>query len=126
MLPRDLGGGDPAIKRTAAERIADIQHAIARCLDYAPDLDSANERHASMTADAIERNIAIIGEAATHLPEQVTSALPDVDWAGIRGMRNSLVHQYYGIETAIIRDVLDTKLKPLSEQLTHHTANHPS
>lgn len=66
-----------------------------------------------MAVDAIERNIATIGEAANHLPETVTGALPGIDWQAIRGMRNILIHEYFGVENAVVRDVIETKLQPL-------------
>lgn len=57
------------MSRTAADRIADIRAAVARFLRYADDLDAAEGHLADMAADAIERNIAVIGEAANNLPE---------------------------------------------------------
>ncbi len=81
------------MSRTPEERIADIRAAIARCQSYADDLDATQGHLADMAVDAIERNIAVIGEAAKHLPETVTEALPQIDWYAIRGMRNILVHE---------------------------------
>ena len=77
-----------------------------------------------MALDAIERNIAVIGEAATHLPELVTDELGEVDWSAIRGMRNILVHEYFGVEITIIRDVIDSKLQPLDRALLKFLEQH--
>ncbi|MDR3360303.1 MAG: DUF86 domain-containing protein [Bifidobacteriaceae bacterium] len=79
-----------------------------------------------MAADAIERNIAVIGEAANHLPESLTQALPEVDWPAVRGMRNILIHEYFGVEKAVVRDVIETELKPLDALLSQHTLQTPS
>ena len=101
------------MSRSAEERIADIRSAIARCLRYSNDLDEANGHIAQMARDAIERNIAVTGEAAAHLPANVTDELSEIDWSAIRGMRNILIYDYFGVETAVVRDVIDSKLQPL-------------
>jgi uncharacterized protein with HEPN domain len=108
------------VRRSVPERVGDIRTAIARCLEYATDLDSTEGHLAQMAVDAIERNIATIGEAVNHLPDTVTEALPGIDWQAIRGMRNILIHEYFGVENAVIRDVIETKLQPLDEALAQY------
>lgn len=46
-----------------------------------------------MAADAVERNLQIIGEAVARLPATVTDARPEIGWPAIRGMRKILVHK---------------------------------
>lgn len=75
-----------------------------------------------MALDAVERNIAVIGEAANHLPESVTMGLPEIDWPAIRGMRNILIHEYFGVENSVVRDVIDSKLRALDAALAHYSA----
>lgn len=108
------------MSRATEERIADIRAAIARCLRYAGDLDATEGHLAEMAIDAIERNIAVIGEAASHLPEAVTGALPEIDWSAIRGMRNVLVHEYFGVDKGVVRDVIDTKIRALDDALARY------
>ena len=69
---------------------------------------------------AIERNLQIIGEATKHLPAEVTEAHPQVAWPQIRGFRNILVHQYFGVDIAVVRDVVETHLPPLAQALRQH------
>ncbi len=75
-----------------------------------------------MAADAVERNIAVIGEAARHLPANVVDALPQVDWAAIRGMRNILIHEYFGVDKDVVRDVIETTLQRLDSALADYVA----
>lgn len=75
-----------------------------------------------MSRTTQERNIAVIGEAATHLPETVTEALPQIDWSAIRGMRNILVHEYVGVDKTVISDLIATKLRALDDALAQYTA----
>lgn len=66
-----------------------------------------------MAEDAIERNLQIIGEAATHLPVEIIADHPEVPWPQIRGFRNILVHQYFGVDL----DLVDNHLPVLEESL---------
>ena len=59
------------------------------------------------------RNIEILGEAAKHLPATLTNAHADVEWKAIAGMRDKLVHDYFGVNIDILWDVLRTKLPAL-------------
>jgi uncharacterized protein with HEPN domain len=106
--------------RGAEQRIADILEAIDRCVRYAGTLDSPDADLIHMAEDAIERNLQIIGEAANHLPEEVTDEHPDIAWPQIRGLRNILVHQYFGVDRGVIRDVVDAHLAPLARALQSH------
>lgn len=73
-----------------------------------------------MAEDAVERNLQIIGEAAKHLPAELTDAHPEIAWPqirGFRGFRNILVHQYFGVDVATVREVVETYLPPLAAAL---------
>ena len=104
------------MSRGPAQRIADVPGAIERCQRYAGALDGDTDV-VEMPEDAIERNLQIIGEAVNHLPAAITDAHPEVTWPQIRGFRSILVHQYFGVETEVVRDVVATYLPPLAETL---------
>lgn len=103
--------------RSTPERIADILDAIERCRRYEPWLDADDTTIAEMAADAIERNLQNIGEAVASLPPEVTDPHPEITWPQIRGMRNILVHEYFGVDTATIRDVIENHLGRIDEAL---------
>ena len=65
----------------------------------------------------------IIGEAVNHLPAEITDAHPEIGWPQIRGFRNILVHQYFGVDVDVVRDVVDAHLPPLAEALRDHVAD---
>jgi len=108
------------VSRSTEQRIADILHAIDRCQRYVDTLNSEDPGLIDMAEDAVERNLQIIGEAANHLPAELTDAHPEIAWPQIRGFRNILVHQYFGIDVATVRDVIETHLPPLAEALRGH------
>lgn len=66
------------MSRATDQRIADILQAIDRCQWYAGALDAEDTDLVDMAEDAIERNLQIIGEAANHLPAEVTDAHPEI------------------------------------------------
>jgi len=108
------------VTRSSEQRIADILEAIERCRRYVDALASEDSDLADMAKDAVERNLQIIGEAVNHLPPDVTDAHPAVPWPQIRGFRNILVHQYFGVDVAVVRDVIETHLPVLAEELLAH------
>jgi uncharacterized protein with HEPN domain len=105
------------MSRDVGQRIADILYSIDRCTRYIVALDSDDPNVIDMAQDAIERNLQIIGEAAKHLPTEITDAHPEIGWPQIRGFRNVLVHQYFGVDLETVRDVIQTHLPNLEAAL---------
>lgn len=79
-----------------------------KVLAYTDGLDQAGFVANGITYDATLRNLELISEAATHLPDEVRSSHPKVPWRMIIATRNQLVHGYLGIDNdtlwSIIRD----------------------
>ena len=67
--------------------------------------------------DAIIRNLEIIGEASIHVSEDIKQKYPDVAWKEMRGMRNFVVHQYFGIELNEIWSTLINDIPLLKKQI---------
>ena len=67
--------------------------------------------------------IATCRSSAKHLPSELTDAHPDIAWPQIRGFRNILVHQYFGVDLATVRDVVETHLPPLAAALRGTISN---
>jgi uncharacterized protein with HEPN domain len=91
----------------------DILEAIHQIRTYLADQDEEAFTKDRKTQDAIVRNLEIIGEAAGKLPEQIQKDEPEIDWRKITGLRNILVHEYFGINLPIVWDVVQNKLGPL-------------
>ena len=63
------------------------------------------------------RNLEVIGEAAKTVPEAIRLQHPEVDWKKIIGLRNILIHQYFGVDAELIWDIIQNKLPALEEQI---------
>jgi uncharacterized protein with HEPN domain len=103
------------MSRDSRVYLEDILGACTKIETYVAGLESGADglgRH-EMALDAVIRNLEIIGEAVKKLPDDVKAAQPDVDWRRIAGLRDILIHAYFGIEPAIVIDVVKHKLGPL-------------
>jgi uncharacterized protein with HEPN domain len=49
----------------------------------------------------------IIGEAIKHLPHQLTATMPEIDWSGAAGMRDIIARHYFGIDAALVWDIMN-------------------
>lgn len=69
------------------------------------------------TIDAVIRNFEIIGEAAGHIPETIQEKFPELAWLEMRGMRNIMIHEYFGVSLPIIWRTITHDLNPLVDGL---------
>jgi uncharacterized protein with HEPN domain len=69
------------------------------------------------TIDAVTRNLQVIGEAAGHIPKRIKEGHRNIDWRGMVGMRNILVHEYFGVRLEIIWKTIRERLPELGRQI---------
>ena len=95
----------------------DILEAASRIQSYTSGLTHAQFSADLKTLDAVVRNLEIIGEAIKKIPDEIRTKSPDVEWEKIAGLRDILIHEYFGIDTEIIWDVTQNKLPSLAGQI---------
>ena len=66
---------------------------------------------------AFVRSIEIIGEASRKVPPELKNRYPRVNWKAISGMRDRLIHGYFGVDYDIVWDVVDNKIPTLREDI---------
>ena len=89
-----------------------------RVATYVGGLDQQAFTADQRTYDATLRNIELLGEAATHIPENVRDAHPEIAWRQIIGTRNRLAHGYLGIDDDVIWDIIQTDIPDLLPALS--------
>lgn len=67
--------------------------------------------------DAVIRRLEIIAEAMKNLPEETKNTHPEIPWTKIAGMRNKLIHEYFGVDLELVWSVVKDYLPPLKEQI---------
>lgn len=87
--------------------------AIARIARYVDGMDADKFAADERTVDAVVRNLEVLGEAANRLSEEERASCPGLPWDEMRGLRNKVAHEYFGIDTAIIWETVMTDLPPL-------------
>lgn len=84
---------------------------------YTADLDQANFVASELNYDATLRNIDLIGEAATRIPEEIRQANSQIPWRLVIATRNRLIHGYLGIDNDTLWSIVQTDIPALLPQL---------
>lgn len=66
---------------------------------------------------AFARSLEVIGEAAKKLPDEYRAMHPQVEWRAMTGMRDRLIHAYFGIDYVLVWDVVVHKIPTLRRQI---------
>jgi len=105
-------------------RIEDIIEALDRIFHYVKDLNYDGWMKDQKTIDAVIRNLEIIGEAAANVPREIQDLYVDIPWYQMKGMRNILIHEYFGVDLEIvwkiIQDDLPNLLNAIKEIINTH------
>jgi uncharacterized protein with HEPN domain len=94
-------------------RIEDMLDAIAKIMRYTDGMTLSEFEGDEKTIDAVTRNLAVIGEAARHIPDDVKRREPQIPWLEISGMRNFVIHQYADVSLLTIWNTVQRNLPPL-------------
>jgi len=63
------------------------------------------------------RNLEIIGEAAANVPQEIQDLYVDIPWYQMKGMRNILIHEYFGVDNDVLWNTIKKDLPVLKEKL---------
>jgi uncharacterized protein with HEPN domain len=97
--------------------LEDILEAIAKIERYIDGVNKEEFFDDEKCIDAVIRNLEIIGEATRQLPQPFTSQHPEIEWKKIIGLRNRIVHEYFGIDLELIWQITQADLLPLKNNI---------
>ncbi len=90
--------------------IEDIIEAINKIGQYTKNLNYSEFRENELVVDAVIRNLEVIGEASTHIPENLREKHSNLPWKRIIGLRNIAIHGYFKIELSMIWAIITKNL----------------
>lgn len=94
-------------------RLGDMIAAAERALGYVQGLTFEQFAADPRTVDAVSYAIVVIGEAATALKDVGPKLAPEIPWSDIRGMRNQVAHEYFGVDAKVLWQTVREDLPPL-------------
>ena len=98
-------------------RLEDIVEALDRIFEYTLNLDYDHWLKDQKTIDAVVRNIEIRGEAAANTPDNIKEQFPDIPWYQMKGMRNILIHEYFGLDNEVLWKTVQEDLPSLKQKI---------
>ncbi len=106
--------------------IEEILEAIQQIESYTLNMSYEDFARNRMVLDAVLRNLEIIGEAVKNIPYDAKKKYRSIEWKKIAGLRDILIHEYFGIDVEIIWDIVKNKvpqLKMLLKQISRDFKN---
>jgi uncharacterized protein with HEPN domain len=89
-------------ERTHLDYLDDIAEAIEKIKEFTRGMSGEQFCQDLKTAYAVIHALEIIGEATKRLPERIKNAYPDLPWRAMAGMRDKLIHDYFGMNLMVV------------------------
>ena len=106
------------MKKDDSIYLSHILDSIAKIITYTQDLNQEAFITNKLVQDASIRNIVIIGEAAKNLSSEYRLKHPGIDWKGMAGMRDKLIHHYMGVDILAVWGVIIDVLPDLNQKIS--------
>ena len=91
-------------------RVQDILEAIEKVGRYIENMTLSQFKENELVMDAVIRNFEIIGEASKNIPLPIRRSYPEVPWNEMSGMRNVLIHEYFGVDSTLVWEIIKNDL----------------
>lgn len=114
------------MKRILLDYFQDILDSINDIQSFTGSIDFDVFQNNRMIRNAVIRSLEIMGEAAKNIPEDIRIQYPDIPWKRISGMRDKLIHGYFGVDYEMVWSVAKERIpeiKPFIEQLIERVKN---
>jgi len=97
------------------EDILEYAEKAVRFLEETPTVDDLQKDERTLLA--VVRALEVIGEAAKKIPQAFRSRYPHIPWRGMTGMRDKVIHEYFGVDAAVVWRTVREDLPPLRESI---------
>ena len=104
-------------KRGNKEFLSDIKEAIKRIKIYIKDIKYTEFLKDLKTQDAVVRNFKILGEAVKNVSDDLKENYSKIPWKKIAGIKDKLIHHYFGVNFEIIWTIIKEELTDLDTQI---------
>ena len=108
------------IKRIYNDYINDILMSINEIIEFTKGMNFEQLKADKKTLNAIIRSIEVIGEATKNIPTLIRKRHPSIPWKKMAGMRDKLIHEYFGVDIEILWRVIQEdipSIKPVIKQM---------
>ena len=103
--------------RVVLDYLDDIINQIEKVRGFIDTMDFDAFAHDEKTCYAVVRALEIVGEAAKRIPDDVRQKAPGVPWQLVAGMRDKLIHAYFGIDLEVVWRTVQEDLEPLDDAI---------
>lgn len=100
-------------------RLQHILDAIDEIQIYLTETELSAFLQNSMMRFACIKQLEIIGEASNHISKELKSEFTGIEWAQIVGMRNVFTHEYFGIDSSLVWQIIKDDIPELKEKIKH-------
>ena len=111
------------------ERARHILEAINYIEEFSKDIDFEEFKENVLIRSAIERQLMIVGEASVHIDDTIKKEYSHVPWHQVKGFRNFIVHEYFGVSYQMEWSVVIAQLpilKTVAQQIINQLENQPT
>lgn len=98
--------------------IEHILESIKWIEEYTKEISKDDFLHSTQIQDAVIRRLEIIGEAAKNMPPGLKKKHPDIPWRQVAGMRDVLIHEYFGVDLNLLWNVVKKDLPDLKRKIS--------